>query len=58
MKMTVHEKNAQLELPDVTRLLKRLEMNNFNGVITIRYQDGKIVLIEELKKIKFNHQIA
>jgi hypothetical protein len=56
--MTTHENKDQLELPDVTRMLKKLEMNNFNGIITIRYQDGKIVLIEEIKKIKFNHQIA
>jgi hypothetical protein len=56
--MNGQEKQSQLELPDVTKLLKKLEMNNFNGIITIRYQDGKIVLIEELKKIKFNHQIA
>ena len=50
--------DTQIVLSDVTKLLKRLELNNFNGIITVRYQDGKIVLIEELKKIKFNHQIA
>lgn len=52
------QKDTQLELPDLTKLLKKLELNKFNELITIRYQDGKIILIEELKKIKFNHQIA
>jgi hypothetical protein len=52
------QKDTQLELPDLTKFLKKLELNKFNGLITIRYQDGKIILIEELKKIKFNHQIA
>lgn len=51
-------KDTQLELPDVTKLLKKLEINKFNGIITIRYQDGKITLVEELKKIKFSNQIA
>jgi hypothetical protein len=51
-------KDTQLELPDITKFLKKLELNKFNGIITIRYQDGRITLIEELKKIKFNNQIA
>jgi hypothetical protein len=46
-----------LKLDSVTQHLRKLEVKRFHGVILIRYEEGKIIILEESRKVKFTEQL-